>query len=73
MIETARTMQVVMPNRSLPSEMSLHELSERAEGYAALAMDVAGGETRQTFERMAQLYSRLATERKAQEKQKTRH
>ena len=63
----------VMPNRMRPHEMSLCELSERAEGYAALAVDVTESETRETFKRMAQVYARLATERKAQEKQETRH
>jgi hypothetical protein len=52
--------------------MSLHQLSERAEGYAALAMDVAGDETRETFERLARLYAGLVTVRKAQEKQAPR-
>ena len=48
--------------------MSLHELSERAQGYAALAMDVTRDETVETFERLARLYAGLATERKAAEK-----
>lgn len=72
-IETASAMHGAMSNRSRPNEMSLHQLSERAEGYAALALDVAGHETRETFERLAKLYAGLATERKAQEKQTTRH
>ena len=62
-----------MPNRMRPHEMSLCELSERAEGYAALAMGVTENETRETFERLAALYARLAIERKAQEKQATQH
>jgi hypothetical protein len=45
--------------------MSLEQLFERAEGYVALAMDDAGDEPRRTFERLATLYTRLATERKA--------
>ena len=72
-IEPASTMHGAMSNRSRPHEMSLHQLSERAEGYAALAMDVAGDEIRATFERLAKLYAGLATERKAQERQATRH
>jgi hypothetical protein len=58
-------MNVAMSNRSRPHEMSLEQLFERAEGYVALAMDDAGDEPRRTFERLATLYTRLATERKA--------
>jgi hypothetical protein len=53
--------------------MSLRELSERAEGYAALARDGAADETRQTFERLAREYADMASERKAAEKSMTRH
>jgi hypothetical protein len=38
-----------------------------------LAKDVAPTETREIFERLATLYVRLATERKAAEKAMTRH
>jgi hypothetical protein len=73
MVETSSTTHGTMPNRMRPHEMSLLELSERAEGYTALATGVTENETRETFERLATLYARLAVERKAQEKQPTRH
>jgi len=72
-IETIGKMHVIMPNRSHPHEMTALELSERAEGYAALARDVAYAETRETFDRAAYQYARLAAERKAQEEQAKRH
>jgi hypothetical protein len=72
-IETASTLHGAMPNRSHPHAMSLRELSERAEGYAALARDGAADETRQTFERLAREYADMASERKAAEKSMTRH
>jgi hypothetical protein len=72
-IETANTIHGVMSNRSHPQAMSLRELSERAEGYTALAMDGVTDETRRTFERLARLYAKLATQRKAAEKSMTRH
>jgi hypothetical protein len=56
-----------MPNRPHTHEMTALELSERAEGYTALAMDITWDETRETFERLATLYAGLATERKAKE------
>jgi len=62
-----------MSNQSRLHELNAKELSERAEGYAALAKDVESDETRETFERMASLCARLSVERKAAENRATRH
>jgi len=72
LIEIFGRIHDAMPNRSRPHEMTALELSERAEGYAALARDVSWRETRETFDRMADQYARLAAEQKAKE-QVVRH
>jgi len=62
-----------MSDRANPRELTTDELSARAQSYMILAKDVAPTETREIFERLATLYVRLATERKAAEKAMTRH
>ncbi len=62
-----------MPSRARTDELTAAQLSERAAGYVALAMDTASEETRETFRRLAIVYARLAAERKSAEKPATRH
>ncbi len=48
-------------------EMTAAQLSERAEGYAALAKDKSRIENRETFIHLAELCTNLAGERKVEE------
>ena len=62
-----------MASLARPHELTAAQLSERADGYVALAKDTGSEATRATFRRLAIEYADLAAERNAVEKLAMRH
>ena len=59
-----------MPDRAFENELTIAELRERALGYIALAVAAETPDARETFDRHAARYVKLADERKAAEQNK---
>jgi hypothetical protein len=58
-----------MPDQPLPTKMTAEQLAERAAGYMALAKVAAAPDRRGAYNRLAELYADLASERTTEQGQ----